>query len=155
MADVRRALSVSRLPPNRLCLEITESNLVTQSDIVMRSLLELREMGVRLVLDDFGAGFSSFGYLATLPIDKLKLDRMFARGLENGAATGAIVSTVVTMCRELGLELLCEGVETSEQRDRLGALGCQQAQGYYFSRPLVRADLLHWLQSQPVDGKAA
>jgi diguanylate cyclase (GGDEF)-like protein len=155
VADVRRALSASQLPPNRLCLEITESNFVAKSDSVMRSLLELRELGVRLVLDDFGAGFSSFGYLTTLPIDKLKLDRMFAHGLEDGAATGAIVATVVTLCRELGLELLCEGVETSEQKDRLGALGCQQAQGYLFSRPLVHSDLLNWFQSQEVDGKAA
>jgi diguanylate cyclase (GGDEF)-like protein len=135
IADVRQALDESGLAPERLCLEITESSFVSRSNEVVNQLLALRRMGVRLALDDFGAGFSSFGYLARLPLDKLKLDRMFARDLESNGTTGAIIASVVALCRELGFELLCEGVESTGQATLLSSLGCQQAQGYHFGKP--------------------
>ena len=146
VADVRQALEASGLDPERLCLEITESSFVSRSNDVLNVLVELRRMGVRLALDDFGAGFSSFGYLARLPIDKLKLDRMFARDLESNGTTGAIIASVVALCRELGFELLCEGVETTEQAMRLSSLGCQQAQGYHFGKPRHAAEILDVVQ---------
>lgn len=142
IVDVRHALAVSGLAPQRLHLEITESIFVADSTELIWTLDALRDLGISLALDDFGSGFSSFGYLAKLPLDKIKLDRMFVQGLEEDASNAAIVRSVTTLARDLGLKLVCEGVETEAQRDVLRALGCDQGQGYFFGKPLPQAAIM-------------
>lgn len=152
IADVGHALAVSGLDPRRLHLEITESIFVAGSTELSWVLDALRDTGISLALDDFGSGFSSFGYLARLPLDKIKLDRMFVQNLEEDASNVAIVRSVTTLARDLGLKLVCEGVETEAQRDVLRALGCDQGQGYLFGKPQTQAAITALLASP--DGAA-
>ncbi len=142
VADAARVLRESGLPANRLHLEITESIFVDGNGTLLEKLHDLRMMGIRLALDDFGSGFSSFSYLAKLPLDKIKLDRMFVQTLAPGDANAAIVKSVLMLSRELGYSLVCEGVETEEQRDFLRDLGCDEGQGFLFGRPQPQTDLL-------------
>jgi EAL domain-containing protein (putative c-di-GMP-specific phosphodiesterase class I) len=119
-----------------LCLEITENVLMGDHDFYLEALLGLRFLGVTLAVDDFGTGYSSLGYLQRFPIDVLKVDKAFVDGLGGGDPRAqAIPKAVVAMARDLGMTTVAEGVETPEQGDELAALGCEQAQGYYFSRP--------------------
>ena len=134
-ADVRHALTTTGLDPRRLHLEITETVFVASSTELSWTLDTLSDMGTSLALDDFGSGFSSFGYLAKLPLDKLKLDKMFVQTLEDDPSNAAIIRSVVMLARELGLKLVCEGVETEAQCDFLHAAGCDQGQGYFFGKP--------------------
>ncbi len=133
-----RAAFISRSP---------SSIFVAGSNELSWTLDSLREMGTSFALDDFGSGYSSFGYLAKLPLDKLKLDRMFVQALEKDASNAAIVRSVVMLSRELALKLVCEGVETEAQRDFLRAIGCDQGQGYFFGRPQDQGSILHLLAS--------
>jgi diguanylate cyclase (GGDEF)-like protein len=136
-AMVAAVLEDTGLEPGGLGLEITESVLMEQGDRPVRVLCELRELGVRVILDDFGTGYSSLGYLKELPLDTVKLDRAFISGLDEpgNESSSAIVSAVVTMAHALELTVVGEGVETSEQADRLRRLGCAMAQGFWFARP--------------------
>ena len=147
IADVRHALAASGLDPRRLHLEITESIFVAGSNELLWTLDALRDLGPSLALDDFGSGFSSFGYLAKLPLDKIKLDRMFMLGLEEGGPDEAIVRSVAMLARDLGLKLVCEGVETEAQGEALRSLGCDQGQGYLYGRPQPQAEIAALLSS--------
>jgi EAL domain-containing protein (putative c-di-GMP-specific phosphodiesterase class I) len=100
-------------------------------------LAELREMGLRIALDDFGTGYSSLAYLSRLPLDALKIDRAFVRGMTEKSADMSIITSIVSLARALRLILVAEGVETEQQANRLLALGCEQGQGYLFSRPVA------------------
>jgi diguanylate cyclase (GGDEF)-like protein/PAS domain S-box-containing protein len=132
--EVERAIDGSGLMARRLCLEITESVFFEASGSLRETFHRLRSIGVLIALDDFGSGFSSFGYLARLPLDKIKLDRIFVRDLETDPQKQAVTRSVASLCRELGLTLVAEGVETIAQRDALRALGCHEVQGYLFGR---------------------
>jgi len=131
---VKRALVESDLPAAALTLEITESTLmeVTESPETLR---ELRDLGVVIAIDDFGTGYSSLDYLRRLPIDVLKLDRVFLQELGTHRATEAIVSSTVKLAHTLGLSLVAEGIETQEQLRLLRELGCPEGQGYHLGRP--------------------
>jgi EAL domain-containing protein (putative c-di-GMP-specific phosphodiesterase class I) len=96
---------------------------------------------VRIALDDFGTGFSSLAYLLRFPFDKIKIDRSFVTGLPDRRESKAVIRAVVSMSRSLGISVTAEGVETAEQLDALGRLGCNEAQGYLFSRPVPAADV--------------
>ncbi|MGA7990164.1 MAG: EAL domain-containing protein [Thermoanaerobaculia bacterium] len=133
---VRDALRQTGLPPERLCLEITESALLAHDDVTTAGLSELKRIGVRLVIDDFGTGYSALRYLKNFPIDSLKIDRSFVDGIATSAGDTAIVSALVAMSRGLGITVVAEGVETEEQFRYLQSLECDQAQGFLFSRPL-------------------
>jgi EAL domain-containing protein (putative c-di-GMP-specific phosphodiesterase class I) len=100
--------------------------------------MELRALGVRLALDDFGSGYSSLSYLQKLPFDKLKIDRSFVSALERSANAAVIIQAIVTLGRALGMEVVIEGVETEEQRALLRLVGCSEMQGYLFARPSPR-----------------
>ncbi len=133
--SVRDVLEMSGLPAHRLELEITESLLA--DDPYTRGVLgELRELGVSLALDDFGTGFSSLGVLRQLPVDRLKIDRSFVQSMHTDDGDAALVRTIVAMGRELGLHVLAEGVELSEQLEALRSIGCDEVQGYYLGKPL-------------------
>jgi EAL domain-containing protein (putative c-di-GMP-specific phosphodiesterase class I) len=127
--------------PPTLCLEITETTLVTGAAATSDVLSALQELGVRLAIDDFGTGYSSLGYLRRLPVDQLKVDRSFIEGLGSRDDDRAIVSAVVNMGHSLGLSVLAEGVETDEQLSELRSLGCDLGQGYRFARPRPATEL--------------
>ncbi|PTA67184.1 EAL domain-containing protein [Deinococcus arcticus] len=134
---VRAALQGSGLEPSCLELEITESLMMQSPERAARVLSEFQADGVRVMLDDFGTGYSSLGYLARFPLSGLKIDRGFVTALQEqpGGRDAAIVRAMVGLSRDLGLELVAEGVETLRQADLLAALGVQVMQGYYFARP--------------------
>ncbi|NLH81985.1 MAG: EAL domain-containing protein [Phyllobacteriaceae bacterium] len=141
VARVTAALEESGLPANLLEIEITEGALLDCGSSALETLATLRRKGVRFAIDDFGTGYSSLSYLRDLPIEKLKIDRSFIRGIPDDPKSCAITSAIVSLARTLGLEVLAEGVETGEQVEALRELGCDTMQGYFFSRPVAAADL--------------
>ncbi len=132
--QVAQALHEFNLPGSALVIEITETVALTDVDLVVPQLHQLRELGVRVVLDDFGTGYSSLSYLARLPIDGVKIDRTFVQSMMHDSLSATIVRAVITLARELGLQVVAEGVETEEQRTALLRLGCTYAQGWLFGK---------------------
>ncbi len=131
----RRALGSSGLEPSRLKIEITESVLAHGVDEVAPPLEMIRSMGVGVLLDDFGTGYSSLGYIRELPLDGVKLDRVFSRDLTDSAGAWALARSVVAMLGQLHLEIIAEGLETAAHLAQLRSLGCRLGQGYYFAHP--------------------
>jgi diguanylate cyclase (GGDEF)-like protein len=145
--EVETVMTSSGLMPNSLQLEITESVLLTHSDVVDRNFQRLHEIGVAIHLDDFGTGYSSLSYLQRYPVDALKLDRTFVARMgthENDVVGGAIVK----LARELGMGIIAEGVETVEHAEQLSALDCPHAQGFLFSEPLTASAVAPMLAKQ-------
>jgi diguanylate cyclase (GGDEF)-like protein/PAS domain S-box-containing protein len=140
-ADVRAILKASGLEPSALILEITESLMLDASVASGGTLRLLRDMGVQLVVDDFGTGFSALEYFKRFAVHGLKIDRSFIDGLGRSREDTAIVEATLAFARALGLSVTAEGVETADQLARLRQLGCQQGQGFLFSRPVPGADL--------------
>ncbi len=147
---VRAALSSTGLDPACLSLEITETVMVRDADGLADILQALKALGVRLVLDDFGTGYSSLSYLTRLPLDVLKVDRSFVDGLGNEPRDTAITETIIAMSRALSLDVVAEGVETSEQVNELSRLGCTAAQGFHFSRAVPAREITDALERGPV-----
>lgn len=146
--QVRHALEQSGAEPSWLEIEITEHSLVEDLQANLDSLASLREMGMRMAIDDFGTGLSSLSYLKRLPLNKLKIDRSFVRELPEQRDDMAIATAVISMARALGLMVVAEGVETTEQRDALRSMGCDYAQGYLFSRPVPSTEMERLLQEE-------
>ncbi len=134
---VRRILTVSQLDPQYLELELTESLLIDNTEQTIETLLRLRNLGVKISIDDFGTGYSSLSYLKNLPIDTLKIDRAFVTDAAVNASDTAIVKTIITLAQNLRLKTVAEGVETEAQSALLSSLGCDEMQGYLFSKPLA------------------
>ena len=147
--SVLQALADSHLPASLLELEITESSLVDKTEQVIDSLKRLKALGVNLSIDDFGTGYSSLAYLQTLAVDKLKIDQSFVRDLTLNQDNRAIVSAIVQMAHTLGLACIAEGVESQDIAAALHRLGCQQAQGYLYARPLPADELQTLLHDWP------
>jgi EAL domain-containing protein (putative c-di-GMP-specific phosphodiesterase class I) len=139
---VRDALADSGLSAQRLTLEITESVLMQDSEANMRRLRRLRELGVRLAIDDFGIGYSSLAYLRAFPVDELKIDKSFIAGIPQDEDALAVVQTILQLARSLGLRVVAEGVETPAQYLALRALGADLVQGFYMARPGPWSDAL-------------
>ncbi len=138
----------------RICLEITESVLMEESSVEV--MAALKDLGVRLSIDDFGTGYSSLGYLKRFPVDSVKVDRSFVDGLGTDGEDSAIVAAVVSLGHALGLSVVAEGVETSGQLQALLALGCDRAQGYWFSGPREPNEFAGLLHAQPwIEGRAS
>lgn len=135
-AHVRRILHESGLASESLKLEITESMLMESEDVVVETLSELRALGVRLLIDDFGTGYSSLNYLHRFPVDHLKIDRSFISRMSGPDSNPEIVRTIIHLAENLQLKVIAEGVETFEQMDLLRGIHVEEAQGFYFSRPL-------------------
>jgi diguanylate cyclase (GGDEF)-like protein/PAS domain S-box-containing protein len=135
-ADVKRALQHSGIAPALLELELTESSLMQNTEATIAALLALKNRGVDLSIDDFGTGYSSLAYLQRFPIDKVKIDIAFVRNLTGDFAQASIAQTIIHMAHSLKLTCIAEGVETKEQREYLRYHGCDEMQGYLFSRPL-------------------
>ncbi|MBP6543004.1 MAG: EAL domain-containing protein, partial [Piscinibacter sp.] len=134
---VTRAIVAARLQPNHLTLELTENVLMDRVDGAVDTLTRLRDLGVGLSIDDFGTGYSSLSYLSTLPIDSLKIDASFVRGMRNGSKEAEVVRAIVTLGASLGKSVIAEGIETESQFDQLRGMGCESGQGYHLSRPLA------------------
>jgi diguanylate cyclase (GGDEF)-like protein len=145
---VEAALADSGLDAGALCLEVTESVLASDAEGSIETLRDLKAIGVQIAIDDFGTGYSSLQYLRRFPIDCLKVDRSFVRGLPQSSEDAAIVSAVVELGHTLGLSVTAEGIETGAQLQALRGAGCDTAQGFLFSRPLD-ADTLAKLLSAP------
>jgi diguanylate cyclase (GGDEF)-like protein len=132
---VTEALEESGIDPSGLCLEVTESVLIEDPESSTETLAELKALGVKIAVDDFGTGYSSLEHLRRFPIDSVKIDRSFVRGLPHSSEDVAIVSAVIELGHALNLSVVAEGVETSDQLGNLQAAGCDSAQGFLFSRP--------------------
>ncbi|MGJ7580828.1 putative bifunctional diguanylate cyclase/phosphodiesterase [Variovorax sp. RHLX14] len=135
-SEVMEVLDKSGADASRLKLELTETALVNDTALATRHMMALKARGVRFALDDFGTGYSSMAYLQQLPLDQLKIDQSFVRGLPADAGSLAIVRAIVALADSFGFEVLAEGVETEAQREVLAAHGCRHYQGYLFARPL-------------------
>jgi diguanylate cyclase (GGDEF)-like protein len=148
VADVARALSAADLEPAALTLEITESVMMTDTELAIARLKELRALGVRLAMDDFGTGYSSLSSLSLFPLDVLKMDRSL---LAAGAApiTSGLASAVLSLGETFELEVVAEGIELPEQSVTLRDLGCDIGQGFYFARPMAPDRLLGFLSEHP------
>jgi diguanylate cyclase (GGDEF)-like protein/PAS domain S-box-containing protein len=142
---VEEALTRAGVEAHTLALDITETVLIGASEHNAQALEALKKMGIRLSLDDFGTGYSSLSYLKRLPVDRVKVDRSFVKGLGGNATDTAVVRMIIELCHTLGVEVLAEGVETSEQAALLKDMGCDVGQGYYFARPLRSEELAEQL----------
>ena len=145
--DVRFALRESRLSPNQLELEVREETLMAGPPGTREAFAAIREIGASLALDDFDGGASFHKYLSWRSFNKVKLNPVLVRGLIDDSRTDAMVSAVISVCSSWGLELVCKGVETSIQKGRLVELGCEQAQGLHFGRPMILADFRDWVRA--------
>jgi diguanylate cyclase (GGDEF)-like protein/PAS domain S-box-containing protein len=136
VTQVKRALDETGLPPSSLDLEITETHAMQNAEATIMTLRELKRLGVRISIDDFGIGYSSLSYLKRLPIDTLKIDQSFVRDITTDPDDAAIATAVIALAHTLKLQVVAEGVETQEQLEFLAARHCDRMQGYLFSRPL-------------------
>ncbi len=141
VSDVARVLEATGRDPALLELEITESVVMDDPERAIRTLHQLKSMGIGLALDDFGTGYSSLGTLKRFPIDAIKIDRAFVKDIPDSADDQIITRTIIAMSRSLRLRSIAEGVETQGRKDFLREHGCEEMQGYYFSRPLPAHDL--------------
>jgi diguanylate cyclase len=137
---VRATLSTFDLEPRCLEIELTETYLAREPNMIAEALRELRSLGVKLAFDDFGTGFASFSGLKKLPIDALKIDQSFVRNLPSDDDDASIVIAMITLGRNLHLRVIAEGVETRQQLTFLKEHNCPEGQGYFFSRPLPAED---------------
>ena len=152
--EVTAMLAARGVPSSALQLEITEEFLMTDRDRARTILAQLRRTGIQIAVDDFGTGYSSLAYLRDLPIDELKLDRSFVLAMDGDPRAVALVASTIGLAHSLGLRMVAEGVETEAAYDELARLGCDQAQGYWMSRPVPAEELDRWLiraEAEPAD----
>ncbi|HEV3504434.1 MAG TPA: EAL domain-containing protein, partial [Actinomycetes bacterium] len=148
--QVTERLDAGQVPAGSLILEVTESAVMADPARALDVLGRLHALGVRLAVDDFGTGYSSMAYLKALPVDELKVDRSFVGHMADSSSDAVIVRSTIDLGHNLGLRVVAEGVESEEAWQRLEALGCDTAQGYYLGQPMPAADLEHWLE-QPAE----
>jgi EAL domain-containing protein (putative c-di-GMP-specific phosphodiesterase class I) len=140
------------MPAGQLCLEMTESVLMTDTEENLAQLVRLKSLGVQLALDDFGTGYSSLAYLGRFPVDTIKIDRSFVERIGQDSDNSTLAHTIVQLGQNLGMSTVAEGIEHISQITALRRMGCDMAQGYYFSRPLpaIKAGMLLMEQSTAV-----
>ena len=147
--EVVRVLEDTRLAPGSLVLELTESMLMGDAEHNVDLLGKLKALGIGIAVDDFGTGYSNLAYLKRFPVDLLKVDKTFVDGLEDNPEDPAIVQAIVDLAAAMGMQTVAEGIETTGQADWLRALGCEQGQGYYFSKPLSADEAAALLLASP------
>jgi len=145
---VAEILARHKLDASYLELEITESMIMKNVEGVIAMMGDFQKLGVDLSLDDFGTGYSSLSYLKRFPIDKLKIDQSFVRGIIQDGNDQAIARAIISLAKNLGLRVIAEGVETQDQLAFLRSAGCEEIQGYYYSRPLSEDKFVEFLQCQ-------
>ncbi len=146
---IESILKENGLEPECLELEITEGIMMGDTKVAMDFLTRMHKLGVQMSIDDFGTGFSSLSYLKNLPVHKLKIDQSFVRDIETDESDAAIVRSIISLGHRLDLKVIAEGVETLEQLDFLRIRGCDEIQGYFYSRPLVADDFIKFVNSDP------
>ncbi|CAN4276396.1 COG5001 Predicted signal transduction protein containing a membrane domain, an EAL and a GGDEF domain [Methylophilaceae bacterium] len=142
--DIRLTLNETGMDPSYLELELTEGMFMHNIENVINVLNDLHDLGVLLAIDDFGAGYSNLGYLKRFPINRLKIDQSFIRGIDTEATNMEIVRTISTLAKAMSLELVAEGVETVDEMNIVESCGCDLVQGYKFSKPLPSAEFQPW-----------
>ena len=142
--SIAEIIEETQIDPTWLGLEITESMIMDRVDPMMALLHRLHEIGIRLAIDDFGTGHSSLSYLRRFSVDTLKIDRSFVRNVENDADDATIAKAIISLGKSLNLRVIAEGVETERQLDFLREHGCEEAQGFFFSRPVSADDFAGW-----------
>ena len=153
VATVQKVLTRTGLAPARLQLEVTEGLVIRDVERVFCVLEQFRSLGIQILMDDFGVGYSSLSYFERFPFDKVKIDRSFVAKMQSSPAAAAVIEAVVGLGRRLGMGIVAEGVETGEQMEALVAMGCTHLQGYLISRPRAASDFIHVLH--PNDRRAA
>ncbi|MCG4451885.1 EAL domain-containing protein [Pseudomonas sp. MMS21-TM103] len=143
---VNNLMQVYRLPPRSLELEVTETGLMEDITTAAQHLLSLRRSGALIAIDDFGTGYSSLSYLKSLPLDKIKIDKSFVQDLLDDEDDATIVRAIIQLGKSLGMQVIAEGVETVEQETYIIAQGCNEGQGYFYSKPLPARELLLFLK---------
>jgi EAL domain-containing protein (putative c-di-GMP-specific phosphodiesterase class I) len=155
-AKVAGRLAEARVPASMLCLELTESTIMSDPDGALAILHELHDMGIRLSVDDFGTGYSSMAYLKVLPVDELKIDRSFVKDMTSSHSDNILVQSAVDLGHNLGLSVVAEGVEDQATLDALRVIGADIVQGYHLARPMNAELLKLWLtEHAPRLGSAA
>lgn len=149
VADIKALLARHDLDCSDICLEVTETALMTRPETALAILTELSQMGVCLSIDDFGTGYSSLAYLKKIPVDELKIDQSFVFDMLKNKTDLKIVESTVELAHGLGLKVVAEGVEEEEVLMKLKAMGVDKAQGYFMSRPLAASDFQVWLAESP------
>ncbi len=148
-------LATWQISPTQLTVEITESTLAAHPKQICAVLAHLRTLGIRIALDDFGTGYATLAALRDFPVDELKIDRSFVRGLQTNGRDAAIVRSIIELGHRLGVQVVAEGVEEAATYGLLAALGCDLVQGYYISRPVSAAGFSTWLQDSAWCAQAA
>ncbi|MGQ7817508.1 GGDEF-domain containing protein [Pseudomonas sp. A46] len=143
---VNNLLQVYRLPPRSLEMEVTETGLMEDISTAAQHLLSLRRSGALIAIDDFGTGYSSLSYLKSLPLDKIKIDKSFVQDVLEDEDDATIVRAIIQLARSLGMQVIAEGVETAEQEAYIIAQGCNEGQGYLYSKPLPARELTGYLK---------
>jgi diguanylate cyclase (GGDEF)-like protein/PAS domain S-box-containing protein len=144
---IKQALLKSKLPPQSLILEITESTMLSDTESTIEKLQELKKLGIRFAIDDFGTGYSSLSYLQQFPVDILKIDKSFIDKITMTKEGAAVAKAIITMSETLNLKTIAEGIESAGQQSELRQLGCELGQGYHFARPLRMADMNKFLRN--------
>jgi EAL domain-containing protein (putative c-di-GMP-specific phosphodiesterase class I) len=139
---VREALTDHGVDASSLVIEITETALLRATPATIAALTALNHLGVRVVIDNFGSGYFSLSHLRQFPVDALKIAKEFVQDVDEASKSSALAGAIIAMSRSLGIETVAEGIETSEQADRMQRLGCAFGQGYAFARPMNVGDLL-------------
>lgn len=147
---IEETLSEFDLPPEVLCLEITESTLMDNPEEASNVLRNIKNIGVKIALDDFGTGYSNMVYLSHFALDVLKIDGSFIRAIDTTGQSANLVDSIIDIARNIHVKTVAEGVETREQLDYLRTHNCDEVQGFYLSRPLDAADFTRWLQEPPL-----
>ena len=154
VATVRRAMRKHGVPPGGLVIELTESALMAEHDRLTRMVEQLCELGARIAIDDFGTGFSSLSRLGRIPLDYVKIDRSFVGRMLEDPIQHRLTRTIIDLARTLGAQTIAEGVETQETADELRALGCDLAQGYFWSPPVTTREFALWLMRSEAESAA-
>ncbi|MBW7946874.1 MAG: bifunctional diguanylate cyclase/phosphodiesterase, partial [Sphingomonadaceae bacterium] len=144
---VEAALAASGIPGSALKVELTESAIVENPELARQIFTKLKQLDVSIAMDDFGTGYSSLSYLQQLPIDVLKIDQSFVAGMLKSDDSHKIVTTIIALARNLGMKTVAEGVEEPGQAERLRALGCDTAQGYFFARPMTAKEAEQFVEN--------
>lgn len=146
VANIAEALERHRIQASCLIVELTEGVVIDDIDDTVEKMRALKQLGVKISIDDFGTGYSSLTYLKQLPLDELKIDKSFVRDSTTDSNDAVIIEMIINMARNLGIDVIAEGVETFDQKAFLFEKGCRIFQGYYFGRPMASDDLLRWLR---------
>ncbi len=144
--SIGQILAKTKLDPQRLCLEITESGVVSETETALRNLEKIAGLGVLLSVDDFGTGYATLKQLQRLPVHELKIDRSFVSGLHTNKGNQSIVRTTIDLAKQLGLSVVAEGVETVTELRTLAAMGCDEVQGYFLSKSMPAGEVVAWVE---------